>query len=733
MGLKRREFLQQAGRVLVALGISEAGWLRLGDGYLEALAQPTARKLALLVGVDQYPDSPLHGCVTDVELQRELLIYRFGFAPSDILTLTDAQATRENIETAFVTHLSEQAKPGDVVVFHFSGCGSRVSLGDSPGKMHNSLVPADDVVPLLANRSVNDILEETLLQLVRSLATENAIAILDTSYTYPGFPKNGNFRIRSRPRPTIGQPSLAELTFAEGLKSSKKYRSAAVVLAAAANSQIAAEQEWNGFTAGLFTYALTQTLWLATPASSFSVSFRRAAATVEQMAGLSQQPQICHQDLTAPPALNWASLMLNSAAADGAVTAVEDGGKTVQLWLGGLSPGVLECCGSSVFAVDASVKSIEADSLRDSDASLLLLRARTGLSAKAQILDKLDRTNGQLTVGDLVREEIRVLPRNIGLTVALDSGLERIERVDATSAFATVPQVSAVGSGKPADCRFGRVPETTLAETVSTQPVLSQSRYGLFSLGQMLIPDTEGDGGEAVKVAVQRLTPQLKALLAWKLLRLTANEGSSLLKVRAVLATLAPQARAVAQREPVRAATAYRLEPLSTDSEKSANIDLLSVAYGSQIQYRLYNEGDRPVYAAVFSSDTAGRLLAVNSQGENSAGGMSRAIAPGENLRVPAAGALGLAVSGALGLAETLLIVSENPFDRTLAAMAAEMQQTRDTLPVMLLNPLNVARAVLEDLHAASIPGVQKVGISTDDLALDVNIWASLSFVYRVV
>ena len=81
------------------------------------------------------------------------------------------------------------------------------------------------------------------------------------------------------------------------------------------------------------------------------------------------------------------------------------------------------------------------------------------------------------------------------MTVALDSGLERIERVDATSAFATVPQVAAVGSDQPADCRFGRVPETTLAETVSAhEPALIQSRYGLFSLGQMPIPNTLGDG-----------------------------------------------------------------------------------------------------------------------------------------------------------------------------------------------------------------------------------------------
>ncbi|MEG3976043.1 caspase family protein [Microcoleus sp. herbarium8] len=734
MRLKRREFLQQAGRMLAAIGISETLWLRLGDRYLQALAQPTARKLALLVGINKYPDSPLYGCVTDVELQRELLIDRFGFAPSDILTLTDDRATRENIETAFVTHLTEQAKPGDAVIFHFSGCGSRVGSIDTPGKLHNSLVPADDVVPLLANRAVNDISEETLLLLMRSLPTENAIAILDTSYTYQKLPKNGNFRIRSRPRSTIGQQSIGELTFAQGLRSRSNLRPAAAVLAAAANSQLAAEQQWNGFTAGLFTYALTQTLWLATPASSFSVSFSRAAGTVEEMAGLLQQPQIRHDNLTAPPAVNFSNLMLNSAAADGAVTAVEDGGKTVQLWLGGLSAGVLEWAGNSVFAVGSPAASIEGDSLGDGYSSLLLVQARTGLTAKAQILDGGDRPNRQLTAGELVREEIRVFPRKIGLTVALDSGLERIERVDATSGFATVPQVSVVGSDQPADYRFGTVPETILAETSSDRPVLYQRRYGLFSLAQRPVPDTEGDGGEAVKVAVQRLAPQLKALLATKLLRLTVNEGSSRLKVRAVLSTMAPQAKVMVQREPVRADRTYRLEPMSADSEKSTNIDMLSVHKGDRIQYRLFNESDRPVYAAVFSSDNAGHLLVMNSQIENDPGAMSVAIAPGENLTVPGAGTFGWAVSGPIGLGETLIIFSEKPFTRTQTAIEEGMLQVRNASPIReLLNPLIVAQAVLEDLHNASIPGVEKLGISTDDLALDVNVWASLSFVYRVI
>ena len=126
MGLNRRTFLQKAGWSLAALGVSETVLSLLGDkglavplleGYVQALAQPSGRKLALLVGINEYPrTTALAGCVTDVELQQELLIHRFGFKAKDIVTLTNSQATREAIETAFIEHLTKQAKAGDVVV-----------------------------------------------------------------------------------------------------------------------------------------------------------------------------------------------------------------------------------------------------------------------------------------------------------------------------------------------------------------------------------------------------------------------------------------------------------------------------------------------------------------------------------------------------------------------------------------------------------------------------------------
>src|ERR671933_1027993 len=188
MGFNRRTFLQKAGLGLAMLGVSETVLSLLGDKslavpvldrYFQALAQPGGRKLALLVGINQYPRSmALSGCVTDVELQRELLIHRFGFNASDILTLTDSQATRENIETAFIEHLTEQAKAGDVVLFHFSGYGSQVKITeqsqiDNSVRLLNTLVPVDSILQASGASTTNDLLEETLVLLLRSLATDH--------------------------------------------------------------------------------------------------------------------------------------------------------------------------------------------------------------------------------------------------------------------------------------------------------------------------------------------------------------------------------------------------------------------------------------------------------------------------------------------------------------------------------------------------------------------------------
>ncbi|MEM6403263.1 MAG: caspase family protein, partial [Cyanobacteria bacterium P01_D01_bin.116] len=198
--VNRRHFLQFAGSTLTALGLSQFDIIRQANRYGQVLAQNTPRKLALLVGINNYQAGirPLKGCLTDVEMQRELLLHRFGFNPQDIITLTDEQANRQNILEAFENHLIQQAKPGDVVVFHFSGHGSRVKDPNpiNPDGINGTMMPYDRYSPNTRNAGkVRDIMGRTLFLLMSALQTENVTAVLDSCFSGGG--TRGNLVVRA--------------------------------------------------------------------------------------------------------------------------------------------------------------------------------------------------------------------------------------------------------------------------------------------------------------------------------------------------------------------------------------------------------------------------------------------------------------------------------------------------------------------------------------------------------
>jgi len=733
--MKRRDFLQRAGWTLAVLGLSEAAWVRLGDRYYQALAQPSPRKLALLVGINQYPQTQtLTGCLTDVELQRELLIHRFGFQALDILTLTNQQASRQQIETAFLGHLTEQARPGDVVVFHFSGYGRRVQLETSKPGVLNSLVPVDGVVPTSGVTTANDLLEETLWLLLRSLPTERVTTILDTSYNAPGKDFQGNLRIRARPQLVQGQLSTqaqdfqAQLLNRQGKGAMTPNRPLpGVVLTAARSSQLATEAQWPGFSAGLFTYALTQYLWEATPGATVQASLSRVTGAVEQLGG-KQQPALTSQNQEQSE-LAYYLMPDSNVGADGVVIAVGDDGRTAQLWLAGLPLPVLE-----YYTVNSLLNVVTPIAVDSAAQIQLQIRSRSGLTAKAQLSDN-DSTSS-LQVGQLVQESVRVLPRSVDLTIALDAGLERIERVDATSAFATIPHASTVVAGEQAaDYLFGRVGEANLPPPANAANRASSSRYGLFSLSQQLIPSTAGETGEAVKVAVQRLVPKLQTLLAAKLWRLTTNEGSSHLGVKAMLETISTKEQVLMQRETLHWSN-------TTSGAPATGGNMPTVLIGSRIQYRVQNDSDRPVYLVLLGLDSNKSAIAFypiapevdESTASETTSLKELVIAPGETLTVPQTSVdFAWVIHGPMGVAETQLIFSRANFFQTMAALEVAMhpQEVQKQIGPML-NPLEVAQAVLQDLHQASAVKAD-IGSAADTYALDMNAWASLSFIYQVV
>lgn len=758
MGLKRRAFLKQTGTALAALGLSEAGLSLLADRYQQALAQPTRRKLAVLVGINQYPESvcdyvptrgaALNGCMTDVELQQELLVYRFGFQPSEIVTLIDQAATRQNIEAALMA-IAQQAAAGDLVLFHFSGLGSQIRLEGSESQFQNSLVPIDGTLPTPENPVIHDLMQDTLGLLLRSIATDQVITVLDAGYTRLGRSTQGNLRIRSRPDAPMGAIDPAELALQEQLSQqtrisqsqiTKQWQTGqlpGIILQASTANRIAAEAQWSGFSAGLFTYALTQQLWWSTPATTLWVSFNQAAGSVKQTTGVEQQPVIGGQ--TAQKQTVPVIDLSGEVGSDGVIRAIDEDGKA-QVWLAGLPAVVLENAGTSLLSVA---------SLPASPQPLLQLRTREGLIFKARGVGS--EAAYALQAGQLVQEAVRVLPRNIGLTIALDASLERIERVDATSAFSAIPRVSSVIAGEqPADFLFGKMqPASLLAASLpsspdavqdvptspDSSPETSSSGYGLFYPGRNAIPNTLIQNVEAVKTAVHRITPQLKTLLALKLLRLTQNQGSSRLGVRALLETVAPQERLILQQETVRAQRKLPVSKVATllMAEGSATLPI-----GSQVQYRLYNYSDQPIYFVLIGLDTKGNALIFCPAGASSPGGLSAAqptpIPSGETVIVPQPNAADWLVQPPLGLIETHVICSRAPLMQTYQILEAEMRSKTSAGQVaMLSNPLDVVQAVLQDLHQASSPILPAVEIPADQYALDVNAWATLSFVYQAV
>lgn len=700
--MKRRSLLQAAGMFCGAWGANQLLLSRAS----QVLAEPTSRKLALLIGINQYRNAGLNGCTTDIELQKELLIYRFGFQPSDIVVLTNQQATRSQIETVFTEHLIQQAKPNDVVVFHFSGFGSLQKLGTTADDVQPVLLTADDP---REDAIANVISQDTLLLLLRSLSTSQVTTILDAGYFYPGYSQRGNLRLRSRPSDPISQLIPAELEFQEKLlvntgldrvQTRVKWRSGqfpGVVLSAANDQQFATESPWNGFSAGWFTYGLTQQLWQAIPSTTLRVNLRQASELIAKRVDPKQQPILMGQKSRDRP-LKPYQISLIESAADGVIIAIEDSGKIAQLWLGGLSPEVLEAYSSG------AVLKIE-----NSD-QLLQVFECNGLVAKARSLTE----SPNLQIGQRVRERIRILPKDVRLAIAIDANLNRVERVDAVSALSGLPKVSAAIAGEqPADYLFSKVEETTQVAALNPDAMkgtISPAGYGLFSQGRDAIPQTTGESGEAVKLAVRRLAPRLQMLLGAKLLNLTSNVTTSQLAIRASL-ELADSNVAVQQTENV----SDSVSVIPSDGK------VLSLPVGTPIRLRVENREIAPIHFLILGLDNRGLGIVFNPvQNEQS----QTSIASNETVTIPRS-LTDWTLQAPSGLSELYLICSRAPFQQTQGLLGTGAGFVR-SLP----NFLEVAQAVLQDLHRS---GDTTLINAPDLFALDMTTWATFRFTYQVV
>jgi len=737
MGIARRQFLQAGLTSLIGWQFLSRDRVALAaDQYLQQATASTQRKKALLIGINQYdakedssPNSsqngstngwlPLHGCVNDVELQKELLIYRFGFAPQDIVTLTDRAATRHNITEAITEHLTAQTLPDDLVLVHFSGHGSR--LGN-----YNTLVPVDSGLPQNLD-NLQDITELEWRKGLQAIDTERILCVIDAGFYYPNVSTIGNFRLRSR----IGRndwqlPPELELIEKQaisansganfGANSGANFKGA--LLKAASGDMLCADAQWSGFSSGAFTYSLVQQMWQVTPPTTIYWVMSNLVTNLDRRVfhndNLSVDKQIIEMMETngekskGISTNTFASLLsIPEFGADGVVTNSSSDRRSADVYLAGLPIDILgNYMAGSILNVNNNGNVTSQTTVQ--------LKSRNGFNGKVEVLS--DRSsNPKLESGQLLQEAVRAISRNLKLAIALDVGLSKIERIDATSAFSTLPNMFGVNANEQcADCLFG----------------VQSASYGLFTVGHTPILGSFGSVGESVGVAIKRLQCFLESLLAAKLIRITENQAASHLSVRATIkAIVGIDERSVT----IASKSAARATLIPVNDNMNNIVRTKPINIGDRLECQIENFSDQPLYTRIFCLDPRGKVLTTNFIATPYAN--DGVIPPSETLTIPYPKAMmNWGISAPQGNVDVQVVISRAPLLEVAKVLELSQRQTSSLNGLIAIpNPLQVAQALLVDLDRAGKPtDFGNFSNASDVWMLDVQQWATFNFNYQV-
>lgn len=705
MGLSRRDFLERSGAALVGWGLAEAIALQQ---VARLVAEPAGRRQALLVGINAYPPAcvdlaiataPLTGCLNDVALVRDLLVDRLGFAPADVHILTDAAATRSHWQAALEA-IADTTRASDGVWLHFSGYGGQLASDGTA-----LLVPWDGELVKDPAQPISDWAEPTLQAWLRALPTEQAIATIDAGVAPlpPGWLPH-----RSRPQTTPGSIDPDELSWQQALrKAARSHGLGALWLRATKPDRQALELSQAGFAAGAWTYLLVQHLWNGLPPKTLWFDLAQVAAAVESQVGKQQQPvgeRLVGPAIDPRRGLDW--LVAPAPATCGAIAAIDPQANHWEVALTGLPAIALEsvAAGSILETTDPAAPQV---------ARVVSSR---GWRAIAQPIAPEATAGAQ--VGQGLRERWRIIPRNLSLTVALDPSFERIERIDATSAFDAIPNMAVLAPGtKAIDVWFGRASGASGAKRASrgsnasnpTESSPASEGYGLFLAGHSWRSSAMGEGGEALKTVVQRSIPQLQAALAHKLLRATVNPTAAF-PLRLSLAAADQPDRPIAQTSTPAAVAETALAPTS--------ISTPALSVSSRPRLTLENTGDRPLSVLVFQLDPTGYLWA-------DAAADRRWLLPNDRQ------SLSWASPGGRGMGAIWVVASWDALDRVRSVLPVP-EEGDGWLP--LTQPLPIARMLLDELHQLSSLSTDPTRPTAPDLyALHCGQWATLELGFRWV
>lgn len=270
-------------------------------------APDSRNRWALLIGINEYPRlmprGQLTGCVNDVEVMSRTLEGQFGFPRENMTILRNAEATRDGILAA-MNGLVERVGRDDVVVFHYSGHGSRMPdrEGDEPDGFDETLFPYDAGRAPHPNREITD--DEIYLWLQKLTAvTPHVTLIFDCCHS--GTIVRDAFGETERwveeetrpihelpPSPVLAQVrSLRENTREVGPSGWLPLGERYVLIAGCGHAEKSYEVGVGEVRHGALTYFLTRELVQASPGSTYRDVFEKIAPLVTSHYP-SQHPQL---------------------------------------------------------------------------------------------------------------------------------------------------------------------------------------------------------------------------------------------------------------------------------------------------------------------------------------------------------------------------------------------------------------------------------------------------------
>jgi Caspase domain len=273
---------------------------------------------ALLVGINKYADAPkpedtpreLTGCLNDIQAFREYLENKskregMELHPKELL---DREATRDAVIRGFHEHLC-QAKSNDIVLFYYSGHGSREEV--SP-ELREFLNLDADLSPILLetlicwdSRTENgyDLADKELAILIAKVSRNRPQIVIILDCCHSGGLVRNNSVGRSFPSKTVDRPlssfifgseQIDELFSSTSLDRTKVdwltgLQSEYILLAACRSDELAREDRQRN--RGVFSYFLTDSLQRTISQVSYRDIFNRTNVLVKTSYA-NQSPQI---------------------------------------------------------------------------------------------------------------------------------------------------------------------------------------------------------------------------------------------------------------------------------------------------------------------------------------------------------------------------------------------------------------------------------------------------------